>query len=274
MPTANLTATSREQRARNFGYNKHRGKKRQGSGGAGGVSGEISLPAAFAGGLVSFFSPCVFPLMPGYLGYLSGLSFKELETLPPRAYLPETLRHAALFCLGFTLVFTVLGLTATSLGRFLGGHALLLRRTAGVLILIFGMQVAGLLRFRWLYRERRFELKHRPVGAARSVLLGMAFGFGWTPCVGPVLFAVLAAAATAGRVAAGGALLLAYSLGLAVPFLLFGAATSYSLRLLNRSGRWLRPVQVAAGVVMMAMGALLLTGAFERINAAITGLFG
>ncbi len=238
------------------------------------MSDGVSLGAAFLGGAVSFASPCVLPLMPGYLGYLSGLSFQELETLPPRAYLPRTLRHALLFCAGFTLVFVALGLSATTFGRFLSANAPLLRRIAGGLIFLFGMQTAGLLRLGFLYRERRFEVLRREPGAARSLLLGAAFGFGWTPCVGPVLFAVLAAAATAESVGAGGLLLLSYSLGLAIPFLLFGVATSYSLRILNRSGRWLRPIQVAAGVVMMAMGALLLTDAFGRVNTWLTGLIG
>jgi cytochrome c-type biogenesis protein len=237
-------------------------------------AGGVSYGIALLGGLVSFFSPCVLPLMPGYLSYLSGLSFEEIETLPPRVTVRRTLNHALIFCAGFTLVFVVLGLSATSLGRFLSGHAVLLRRLAGTMIFVFGLQVAGLLRFRWLYRERRFEVHHRTVGPVRSALLGMAFAFGWTPCVGPVLFSVLAQAATAGSVAEGGALLLVYSLGLAVPFLAAGAATSYSFRLINRSGRWLRPVQIAAGVVMMAMGALLLSGAFERLNTAISTLFG
>lgn len=241
----------------------------------GGVTGDgLSLGAAFLGGVVSFFSPCVLPLMPGYLGYLSGLSFEELETLPPRAYLPKTLRHALLFVAGFTIVFTALGLSATTFGRFLAGHALLLRRVAGVLIFLFGMQVAGLLRFAWLYREHRLEVRSREPGALRSLLLGMAFAFGWTPCVGPVLFAVLASAATVDSVAGGGVLLLAYSAGLALPFLVFGALAAHSLRIANRSGRWLRPVQVAAGAVMMAMGLLLVTGAFERLNTLVSRLFG
>ncbi len=233
----------------------------------------IGFGAAFLGGFVSFVSPCVLPLMPGYLSYISGLSFEELERLPPRAHLGRTLRHALLFALGFTAVFVALGLTATSFGSFLGSHALLLRRVAGVLIFVFGLQVAGLLRFSWLYRERRFEVRHRTVGPARSLLLGAAFAFGWTPCVGPILFSVLSYAANARSVAGGGLLLFAYSLGLAIPFLLAAAATSYSFRLINRSGRWLRPVQIAAGLVMMAMGLLLVAGAFERINTLITGLF-
>lgn len=233
----------------------------------------VSFGAAFIGGLVSFVSPCVLPLMPGYLSYISGLSFEELERLPPSAHLGRTLRHAALFSLGFTTVFVALGLTATSVGSFLGSHAALLRQVAGTLIFLFGLQVTGLVRFSWLYRERRFEVRHRAVGPVRSLLLGMAFAFGWTPCVGPILFSVLSYAANIGSVAAGGLLLLSYSLGLAVPFLLAAAATTYSFRLINRSGRWLRPVQVGAGIVMMVMGALLLTGAFERFNALITGFF-
>jgi cytochrome c-type biogenesis protein len=193
------------------------------------MSGEVSLGAAFLGGLVSFVSPCVLPLMPGYLSYISGLSFEELERLPPAAHLGRTLRHALVFATGFTAVFVALGLTATSLGSFLGGHAVALRRAAGVLIFVFGLQVAGVLRVSWLYRERRFEVHHHAVGPARSLLLGMAFAFGWTPCVGPILFSVLSYAANAGTVAGGGLLLLSYSLGLAVPFVTAAAATSYSL---------------------------------------------
>jgi cytochrome c-type biogenesis protein len=245
----------------------------QGQGHSSAVTDTVSFGAAFLGGLISFVSPCVLPLMPGYLSYISGLSFEELERLPPREHLGRTLRHAALFALGFTVVFVALGLTATTIGAFLGSHALLMRRVAGALIFVFGLQVAGLLHFRWLYRERRFEVRHHTVGPVRSTLLGMAFAFGWTPCVGPILFSVLSFAANIGSPAAGALLLLAYSLGLAIPFLLVAALTSYSFRLINRSGRWLRPVQVAAGVVMMAMGLALLTGAFERINTFIAGLF-
>ena len=211
--------------------------------------------------------------MPGYLSYISGLSFEELERLPPGAHLGRTLRHAAIFALGFTTVFVALGLTATSFGAFLGSHQQVLRRIAGALIFVFGLQVSGLLHFAWLYRERRFEVHHHKVGPVRSFLLGAAFAFGWTPCVGPILFSVLSYAAGAESVARGGLLLLAYSLGLAVPFLLAAAATSYSFRVINRSGRWLRPIQIAAGAVMMVMGALLVAGAFDRINDLFTRLF-
>ena len=233
----------------------------------------ISFGAAFAGGLVSFVSPCVLPLMPGYLSYISGLSFEELERLPPGAHLGRTLRHAAIFAAGFTAVFVALGLTATSLGGFLGENAALLRRIAGALIFDFGLQVAGVLRLRFLYQERRFEVHHHAVGPVRSLLLGMAFAFGWTPCVGPILFSVLSYAAGTGSGAAGALLLLSYSLGLAIPFLLAAAATSWSFRLIGRSGRWLRPVQIAAGVVMMAMGVALITGAFERVNNVLARFF-
>ena len=234
---------------------------------------DVSFGAAFLGGLVSFASPCVLPLMPGYISYISGLSFEELETLPPREHLGRTLRHSAIFVAGFTAVFVALGMTATSLGTFLSGHAALMRRVAGALIFVFGLQVAGILRLRFLYAERRFEVRHHRVSATRSALLGMAFAFGWTPCVGPILFSVLSFAAGAGTAAAGALLLLAYSLGLAIPFLLAAAATSWSFRLIGRTGRWLRPVQVAAGVVMMAMGLALITGAFERVNTFLARLF-
>lgn len=232
----------------------------------------LSLWVAFAGGLISFASPCVLPLMPGYIGYISGVSAEEAEKFARRTYFAHVMVHTVIFGIGFTSVFVGFGLTATSIGGFLSAHALLFQRAAGVLIILFGLQMTGILKVAWLYRERRFTVRAREAGITRSFLLGMAFAFGWTPCVGPVLGAVLTMAASQDQVATGGVLLFAYSLGMGIPFLLTAAALAFSLGFLDRAGRFLHYLHVGAGVIMLVMGVLLMTGAFARLSLFFNAL--
>jgi cytochrome c-type biogenesis protein len=230
------------------------------------VGEELSLWVAFAGGFISFASPCVLPLMPGYIGYITGVSAEEAEKFSRRTYLAHVMVHTLIFGLGFTTIFVTFGLTATSIGGFLSRHALLFQRVAGLLIILFGLQMTGLLKVAWLYRERRFTVKERDASVTRSFILGMAFGFGWTPCIGPVLGAVLTMAASQEQILSGGILLLAYSLGMGIPFLLTAAALALSLSFADRTGRFLHYVHVGAGVIMLVMGLLLLTGAFSKLS--------
>jgi cytochrome c-type biogenesis protein len=233
---------------------------------------DVSLWVAFAGGFISFASPCVLPLMPGYIGYISGVTAEEAEMFPRRTYIIHTMIHALIFGGGFTTVFVSMGLTATSIGNFILSSLPYLQRGAGLLLIIFGLQMTGLLRLGWLLRERRLEVRERNAGILRSYLLGIAFGFGWTPCVGPVLGGVLTLAASQEHVLYGGGLLLAYSLGMGVPFLLTAFALTFSLSFASRAGRFLSILHTAAGIIMLAMGLLLLTGHFQKLTQLFSSL--
>jgi cytochrome c-type biogenesis protein len=233
---------------------------------------DMTIWAAFVGGLVSFASPCVLPLMPGYIGYISGITAEEGEQLERRTYVMHTMLHALLFGVGFTTVFVGMGLTATSIGSFLIRSLPYLQKAAGVLLLAFGLQMTGILKLSWFYRERRFEVRQKEAGVLRSFLLGMAFAFGWTPCVGPVLGAVLTMAASQGQVITGGVMLFSYSLGMGIPFLLTAFALTFSLSFASRAGRFLHYLHIAAGVIMVAMGVLLLSGHFQKLANFFSGL--
>ena len=185
----------------------------------------VGYLAAFAGGLVSFASPCVLPLVPAYLSIITGLEISEIEQ-GPRRHLGRIARDTGLFVAGFALVFIMLGLTATALGHALVERQALITRISGLVVLAFALFIAGslVLKSPLLYQERRFHPRLSRYGPWAAPIAGMAFGFGWTPCIGPVLGSVLAIAATQARAAQGATLLAAYSLGLGVPFLATGLA--------------------------------------------------
>jgi cytochrome c-type biogenesis protein len=207
---------------------------------------------------VSFLSPCVLPLVPGYVSMVSGLSVAEIEGGEPRSAAP-LVRGVLGFIAGFTIVFTALGAAASSLGRVLLGHQRVLDIVAGVLIVLFGAWMAGLAAPRSFLRERRFHPRPSRLGAWAPPVLGMAFAFGWTPCVGPVLGGVLGLAATRSTLGSGVVLLVAYSLGLGVPFLATGLAFGRLTTLLARVRRRLFVVDLVSGVALVAFGLLLVT---------------
>ncbi len=233
---------------------------------------DLSFWVAFAGGLVSFASPCVLPLMPGYLVYISGISAEEARELSRRRYLTHTMLHALTFGGGFTSVFVAMGLTATTIGSFLIGYLPVFQKIAGLFLVFFGLQMTGVVRLSWFHRERRFEVTREQAGGLRSFLLGMAFAFGWTPCVGPVLGAVLTMAASQQQVLYGGLLLFSYSLGMGLPFLLTAFALTFSLSFASRAGRFLHWLHIGAGAIMVVMGALLLTGHFQKLMNFFSGI--
>jgi len=222
---------------------------------------------AFVGGLVSFLSPCVLPLVPSYLGFLSGMTMEEMSGHRHRA-----LAHALLFVLGFSLVFVALGAGATALGTGLRAHKILLARLGGVLVIGFGLYTMGVLRIPWLDRERRVHLESRPVGRLGSVVIGMAFAAGWTPCIGPILGGILVLAGSSGDVRHGVALLGAYSAGLAVPFLVAAAGVDAFRAWFQRFRRWMPWVQRAGGAVLVAVGLLLASGQFTRLAGWLQGI--
>ncbi|MGH7582036.1 MAG: cytochrome c biogenesis CcdA family protein [Gemmatimonadales bacterium] len=216
--------------------------------------------AAFAGGLVSFLSPCVLPLVPSYLGFLTGMTMDELVGNRYRA-----VGHALLFVIGFSLVFMALGAGATTLGTGLRAHKVLLARIGGVIVIAFGLYTLGVLRLPWLDRDVRWQAERKPVGYLGSVLIGMAFAAGWTPCIGPILGPILIMAGSTAEVWHGIALLAAYSAGLAVPFLIAAYAIDAFRGWFQRFRRWMPWVQRAGGAVLIAVGILLVTGEFTRL---------
>jgi cytochrome c-type biogenesis protein len=220
----------------------------------------LGLFVAFAAGLLSFLSPCVLPLVPSYIGFLTGMSLPEVSTRRRTA-----LVHALLFVLGFSLVFVLLGASATALGRALNYYQHWLQRIGGVLIILFGLVCLGVVRVGFLTQERRVQLEHKPVGYLGSALVGMAFGAGWTPCIGPVLGAILGLAATSHDLGRGMLLLGSYSAGLAVPFLLAAAALEAFLEWFQRFRRYLPWVMRVSGALLIFVGVLMATGEFTRL---------
>jgi cytochrome c-type biogenesis protein len=215
---------------------------------------------AFAGGLLSFLSPCVLPLVPSYLGFVTGFTFDEMADRRRLAML-----HALLFVLGFSLVFMLFGASATALGRALKYYDVWFQRVGGVLIVLFGLYCLGVLRPGFLDQDTRLHLDRKPMGFLGSVLVGMAFAAGWTPCIGPILGAILGLAATEASLSRGMVLLGAYSLGLAVPFLVAAFAVESFLDWFKRFRRFLPWVQRASGALLVVVGLLMATGQFTRI---------
>ncbi len=220
----------------------------------------LGLFVAFAAGLLSFLSPCVLPLVPSYIGFLTGMSLPEVA-----ARRRVALGHALLFVLGFTLVFMVLGASATALGRALNYYQQWLQRIGGALIILFGLICLGVVKAPFLNQERRLQVDQKPVGYLGSALVGMAFGAGWTPCIGPVLGAILGLAATSHDLTRGLLLLAVYSAGLAVPFLLAAVALDAFLDWFQRFRRYLPWVMRVSGALLIFVGILMTTGEFTRL---------
>jgi cytochrome c-type biogenesis protein len=232
------------------------------------MSGEsVGIAVAFFAGVVSFLSPCVLPLVPSYVSFITGLS---LEELGERRW--TALTHAVLFVSGFTLIFLALGATATQLGRFLNYQQDWLERIGGGLIILFGLYLVGAFQWGPLAQERRVHLQNKPVGYLGSVLVGLAFGAGWSPCIGPILGAILTYTGVRSSLGQGLVLLFAYSLGLAVPFLLAALAVEKFIEWFKKFRRFIPITTRITGVIMIAVGLLLLSGYFSLLAAWLQGL--
>jgi cytochrome c-type biogenesis protein len=227
----------------------------------------LSFMVAFVAGLLSFLSPCVLPLVPSYVGFITGMTLPEVSGRRRAALL-----HALLFVAGFSLVFVLLGASATALGRALNYYQVWLQRVGGVLIIIFGFLCLGVFRVGVLNQERRVHLEHKPVGYLGSALAGVAFGAGWTPCIGPVLGAILGLAATTSDVSRGMQLLAVYSAGLALPFLIAAVAVESFLDWFQGFRRYLPWVMRLSGLILIVVGVLLVTGEFTRLAGWLQGL--
>ncbi|MBI4259505.1 MAG: sulfite exporter TauE/SafE family protein [Actinobacteria bacterium] len=232
------------------------------------VLGPLGL--AFLAGILSFTSPCCLPLMPGYLSYVGGVSGDEVGTVAVRR---RVLVAAALFVVGFSVVFTALGAGAALFGGVLLRNRRVVEQAAGVFVIGMGLVLIGALRFPFLYREVRMDPRRVRAGPLGAVPLGMAFAFGWTPCIGPVLAGILTAAAATETAAWGAALLLVYSLGLGVPFLLLALGYARAGRAFGWFRRHGRLVERVGGAVLLLMGALMVTGTWTRLFIPLVGWF-
>jgi cytochrome c-type biogenesis protein len=233
--------------------------------------GGIGLAVAFAAGLLSFLSPCVLPLIPSYVTFITGMSLDELTGADQERERARRaiLVHGSLFVLGFTTVFVILGASATFLGSLFFYASGWLERIGGVLLILFGLYLVGALRLPGASREWRVHLANKPLGYLGTVMVGITFGAGWTPCIGPVLGGILTLAATSGSVTGGMALLLVYSAGLAVPFLLAALLMERFLGNMKRVGPWLPWVSRVSGGLLLVLGILMVTGSFTQLTAIL-----
>jgi cytochrome c-type biogenesis protein len=247
------------------------------------VEENVTLLAAFGAGLLSFISPCVLPLIPGYLSYVSGLSVDEMRsgtvvgsggTAVATLAAPGTQRRVIFaslaFILGFSLVFIALGASASAIGQFLMSRLTILNRIAGAIIIIFGLHTMGVLRIEWLYQEKRVQTTKRPAGVVGATLVGVAFAFGWTPCIGPILAGILAVAAAQDTVSDGVRLLSAYSLGLGVPFLATAMAIDRFFAVFAKIRRHYHKIELASGALLIVIGVLIFTNRFTIIAQWLT----
>ncbi|MDA8392495.1 MAG: sulfite exporter TauE/SafE family protein [Actinomycetota bacterium] len=225
---------------------------------------------AVVAGILSFSSPCALPLIPSYLSYVSGLPISELDH---RQATPLVLRSSLAFVGGFTVVFTALGASATLVGSLLLRNLPVILDVAGVFIIVLGLASAGLLRVPFLARERRFDLSRVPKGPKGAFPLGMAFAFGWTPCIGPVLATVLAVASATNTVLDGAVLLALYSLGLGLPFLALAVGFSRARTSLSWLRRHGRAIEVAGGLLLVAVGVMFVTGEWKSLFIPLQARF-
>lgn len=234
---------------------------------------EISFAGALIAGLLSFLSPCVLPLVPAYLSYITGISVDALKTEQA-----DVRRRAMIqslwFILGFSLVFIALGASATLIGQWLLGNLQVLGKVAGGIIFVFGLHYTGLIRIPFLMMDAHLNTDKVKGGhALGSVVLGSAFAFGWTPCVGPILGAILAMAGAQHQVWHGTALLAVYSIGLGVPFLLAAAATNHFINWMQRFRTHLHMVEIVSGILLMIVGLLIFMGSFSALSGWLIEYF-
>jgi len=228
---------------------------------------DVTHIGAFLAGLLSFASPCVLPLVPPYLCFLAGVSFDEMSRAQAGgATMRRLTLSAAAFVLGFATVFIALGATATTVSGWLAQYGRELAVVAGIVIVLFGLHMIGLFRIGLLMREARFQVARRPVGLAGAYAIGLAFAFGWTPCVGPVLAGVLAVAGAKSTALEGAVLLAAYTAGMGLPFLAASIMSGPFLAFMHRFRRHLGTVEKIMGGLLVVTGAMIATGSFEAVG--------
>jgi len=228
----------------------------------------VVVLTAFAGGLVSFLSPCVLPLVPGYLSIISGYSLDQLKGNGQDASLKRTVvLNSIMFIIGFSIAFIALGASATGIGQLLVARKQILYKIAGIVIIVFGLHVLGVFKINALYQDKRFHDVKKPRSAWGVLLFGLVFAFGWTPCIGPILAGILGIASSQQTVTQGVILLAIYSLGLAVPFLLTSLGLNHFLAFYGRFKHHFRTLEIVSGVMVVAIGLLIVTDSLSRLNS-------
>ena len=230
------------------------------------LSGPGQILAAFAAGLISFLSPCVLPLVPGYISIISGFTLDQLKDQQKQASLTRmVLLNSVMFIAGFSLTFMALGASATWLGQVLAARMRLLSQIAGLIIIVFGIHLLGIVKINFLYKDKRFHSIEKPRGVLGALVLGLAFAFGWTPCIGPILAGILTIASTKQTVAQGVFLLAIYSMGLGIPFVLTSLGLNKFLAFYSRFKRHFHAVEMVSGALVIAVGVLILTNNLSRL---------
>ena len=226
----------------------------------------VSVIAAFAAGIVSFLSPCVLPLVPGYISIVSGVSLEQLQSDRNASMTRLVVANSIFFILGFSTTFIALGASATFVGQVIMGQMAILYRVAGIVIIVFGLHLMGIFKIPFLYQDKRFHNVNKPRGMYGSYVLGLAFAFGWTPCLGPILAGILTFASTKETVYQGIVLLAVYSAGLGLPFLLTSLGLNQFLSFYGRFKQHFRAVELVSGVLVITVGVLILTNNFTRLS--------
>jgi cytochrome c-type biogenesis protein len=220
---------------------------------------EIGYITAFLGGILSFLSPCVLPLIPSYVSFITGISFEDFRTGDRAKIRRLTIINSSAFVIGFSTVFVLLGISSSFVGKLLAIYYDHIRIIGGIIIIILGLYVMGIFKIRFLAAEHRVHLKSKPRGHFGSFIVGLTFGAGWTPCIGPILGAILLIASTTGSALKGFYLLLVYSLGLAIPFIATSLLINTFLSHFSAIQRYMRLIMVLSGLLLISFGVILLT---------------
>jgi len=228
---------------------------------------QITLIAAFAAGFLSFVSPCVLPLIPGYISFVSGISVEEMRgDVAPTTSRVQVFFTSLAFVLGFSIVFVLLGASATAIGKVMFAKLPLLSKIAGAILIIFGLHTMGVFRLAFLESEKRMHAQKKPAGPLGAMLVGVAFAFGWTPCIGPILGGILAIAGSKNSVSEGIILLAVYSLGLGIPFLLTSLAINQFFGAAKKIRRYYHSIELVSGGLLIVIGVLIMTGQLTIIT--------
>ncbi len=230
---------------------------------------DVTLFAAFGAGFLSFISPCVLPLIPGYISYVSGMSLEDMRKADAGAR-RRLMVATLLFILGFSIIFMAMGASASWIGGLLSQHLRVVQKVAGAIIIILGLHLLGVFRLGFLDRDTRVQTSRKPATALGAVVVGMAFGFGWTPCIGPILSGILTIAGSKSTVGEGVLLLGVYSAGLGVPFFLTSLAVDKFFAASAKVRRYYRAIELVSGLLLITLGVLMITGRFTLIIRFLT----